>query len=72
MLYSCNYNKAVPINHTVNKMNTKDFDDAYDVNAVYFDCDPDEERDICPMCNGSGEGLFDGSTCGHCKGKGEL
>jgi hypothetical protein len=25
---------------------------------------------ICNSCNGSGEGLYDGSTCGSCKGAG--
>ena len=27
--------------------------------------------DICTWCNGSGEGLADGTTCLHCKGSGE-
>jgi hypothetical protein len=27
-------------------------------------------EDICGYCNGSGEGLYDGSTCYQCKGKG--
>jgi hypothetical protein len=40
---------------------------------VYFDCNPDnEERDMCPICNGTGEGIADGLSCGYCKGKGEL
>lgn len=25
----------------------------------------------CGTCNGSGEGMFDGSTCSHCRGSGE-
>ena len=34
-----------------------------------------EERcapDICPHCNGSGEGQHEGSRCNYCKGKGEI
>lgn len=33
----------------------------------------DDEYDdeyICPACNGSGEGMWDGSTCRKCKGTG--
>ncbi len=39
--------------------------------------EPEPERDddydvgICPTCNGSGEGMFDGSTCRDCGGMGE-
>lgn len=25
---------------------------------------------ICPSCNGSGEGMWDGSRCNSCKGRG--
>lgn len=59
------------------------FDDEYDPNAPWhFDDEPDidssdfeeeeneEEPEICPDCNGSGEGMFDGSTCHSCKGSG--
>ena len=28
------------------------------------------EEDICPQCNGSGEGMYDGSRCSSCKGTG--
>jgi hypothetical protein len=31
----------------------------------------DSEPGICPACNGSGEGMHDGTTCGTCKGEGE-
>lgn len=38
--------------------------------------DIDEEEDdghgICPTCSGSGEGMYDGSTCSRCGGKGEV
>ena len=27
-------------------------------------------EDICGYCNGSGEGMYDGSTCYQCKGSG--
>lgn len=33
----------------------------------------DDEYDdeyICPACSGSGEGMWDGSTCRKCKGTG--
>ena len=33
-------------------------------------CEP-HETDICPACNGSGEGEFDGSVCLTCRGRGE-
>lgn len=33
--------------------------------------DDDTEPGICPHCNGSGEGQYDGQTCRFCKGKGE-
>jgi len=29
------------------------------------------EPSICPTCNGSGEGMHEGTTCRVCKGKGE-
>lgn len=32
----------------------------------------DEEPVICYRCNGSGEGMFDGSTCPRCDGSGEI
>jgi len=31
-----------------------------------------KERGICPDCEGSGEGLTDGSTCKNCRGLGEI
>ena len=30
------------------------------------------EHPVCQFCNGSGEGLHDGSVCSVCKGRGEL
>ena len=36
----------------------------------YF-TDTDDEPGICPTCNGSGEGMFDGATCSDCRGRGE-
>lgn len=53
---------------------------------MYFDTDPDYARlmaddgpsvaddyepGICPACNGSGEGMTDGSVCCTCKGEWE-
>ena len=31
-----------------------------------------EELDLCPQCNGSGEGRHEGNTCYACKGSGEI
>ena len=30
------------------------------------------EMGICPSCNGSGEGMYDGSRCDTCGGSGEV
>ena len=38
-----------------------------------FEDDPpntDDEQGICPSCNGSGEGQYDGSRCSTCCGHG--
>lgn len=47
-----------------------DWDDAEEDKreaAVEDDCEPG----ICPTCNGSGEGMYDGTTCSDCRGWGE-
>lgn len=31
---------------------------------------PDDDPLICVRCNGSGEGMYDGSTCSACGGSG--
>ena len=31
-----------------------------------------DELEICNQCNGSGEGMYDGTTCGKCGGSGEI
>jgi len=31
-----------------------------------------KEREICPLCDGSGEELTDDSTCKNCRGLGEI
>ena len=37
----------------------------------YEDHEIDDDDDyICPSCNGSGEGMYDGSRCYKCKGTG--
>jgi len=30
-----------------------------------------DEFDYCHVCNGSGEGMYDGSSCYHCGGTGD-
>lgn len=35
----------------------------------HYDEDEHEEH-ICPACSGSGEGMYDGSTCYKCEGTG--
>ena len=30
----------------------------------------DDEELLCAQCNGSGEGMYDGSRCGSCRGSG--
>lgn len=36
------------------------------------ECDDEYEPGICTHCNGSGEGMYDGTRCNWCKGKGEI
>jgi hypothetical protein len=36
------------------------------------DKDGDGEEEICSACNGSGEGMYDGSRCSTCGGHGVL
>jgi hypothetical protein len=39
--------------------------------AISNDDSSDDEGGICPTCNGSGEGQYDGSSCHACGGSGE-
>lgn len=49
-----------------------DWDDApEDKDEPEPELDGDCYIGICPTCNGSGEGMFDGSTCRDCGGIGE-
>jgi len=49
-----------------------DWDDAEDdKHEQEPELDDDGEPGICPTCNGSGEGMYDGSTCRDCGGIGE-
>jgi DnaJ-class molecular chaperone len=34
------------------------------------DIEEDDEDEICSWCSGSGEGMYDGSTCNKCHGSG--
>lgn len=47
-----------------------DWDDAEEDKHEPEDAD-DSELSICPTCNGSGEGMFDGAICSDCRGRGE-
>ena len=40
--------------------------------SAFVGLDDGLESVICGDCNGSGEGLHDGSTCRHCGGSGEV
>lgn len=35
------------------------------------DCPGNDEPGICPTCSGSGEGMYEGTRCSSCKGRGE-
>jgi len=50
------------------KFSADDFDDFIDFDP-HDDSVKKDDNDICPACNGSGEGQYDGSTCSTCKGK---
>jgi len=40
--------------------------------AAYMSNDSElQDTDICPACEGSGEGEFDGAVCLTCRGRGE-
>lgn len=45
-----------------------------DYTALYDESDIEDDvtefEDFCPRCDGSGEGLYDGSSCGLCGGSG--
>ena len=45
----------------------------YDEDLAAYMSDDSEPCDtgICPACNGSGEGEFDGAVCLTCRGRGE-
>lgn len=45
----------------------------YDEDLAAYMSDDSEpcDTDICPACEGSGEGEFDGAVCYTCRGKGE-
>ena len=57
-------------------MHFDDADDARDYARMMADdgpsvIDDDSEPGICTACNGSGEGMTDGSVCRVCHGEGE-
>jgi len=40
------------------------------LNSLYLKYRLKPEQETCPHCNGSGEGMHDGTTCSFCKGSG--
>jgi hypothetical protein len=48
----------------------KSIEDAVKQNADWFRDPAPEEPATCCACNGSGEGMYDGTRCRHCNGKG--
>jgi len=46
---------------SLKNMTEDDFNEALNI---------EDDDYICPACNGSGEGMYDGSTCYKCKGTG--
>ena len=44
----------------------------YDNDDVVLDYDDDDDYNICGECNGSGEGMTEGSSCSMCGGSGEI
>lgn len=45
-------------------------DDAWERTFSKPEIEDDLEDEICSWCSGSGEGMYDGSTCYKCKGCG--
>ena len=43
-----------------------------DIKSANIHEEDDDEYGYCPECRGSGEGMWDGSTCRVCGGSGEL
>lgn len=57
---------AKMLEHLKDALNTanKDFKDAQKAEQE------SDEAELCAQCNGSGEGMHDGTTCSYCNGKG--
>ena len=45
--------------------------DNNELSERFFTTVNDDDSDICGDCNGSGEGMYDGSSCSTCGGSGE-
>lgn len=57
----------------VNKAQTRAIlTDDDESNDFIFNAEPEPESYVCDFCNGSGEGMFDGSKCSVCHGHGEV
>ena len=44
---------------------------AFCLEEIHGPFDEEDEPGLCACCNGSGEGMHDGTICAHCKGTGE-
>ena len=56
-----------PPTYPATQIDDEDFDIEDDVEPEF---EPHEA--ICSACSGSGEGMYDGSTCRTCRGSGEV
>lgn len=57
----------------VNKAQTQAIlTDEDEISNFLFNAEPEPESYVCDFCNGSGEGMFDGSKCSVCHGHGEV
>ena len=56
---------------TENEEYQRDDAEEYELSQLAQEHD-DDDPDICPTCNGSGEGQYDGTHCRSCRGSGVL
>lgn len=64
--HGCSCHISPPCNFCVHPGNPLNQDEDADAWVE----EEDDEDEICSWCNGSGEGMYDGSSCSKCKGSG--